>query len=233
MSGALPVTRLHVDCRECRVLVDTGSTDNIVYAPLCSRWAPRVVRVTTISGDELKCSGVGHVTVEAPTGHRASLEALVVEERPLGVDMVLGVAGVAALGGVTVLSASEVRFCGAVRRVPLDVETPDFRVHFDSVGRKWCVAWKWSDGVGPQCLGNTVPQYTVSPSARREFEAELDAWIEREWLVPYDERRHGAPKGLVPLMAVEQRNREKVRPVLHYRELNGYVFSQEFFLLNT
>ena len=156
MSGALPVMRLHVDGRECSVLVDTGSTDNIIHAPLCSRWTSRLVRVTTISGDELKCSGVGNVTVEAPTGHRASLEALVVEERPLGVDMVLGVAGISALGGVTVLSASEVRFCGAVCRAPLSVDAPDFSVRFDAERRKWTVAWKWSDGVGPECLKETV-----------------------------------------------------------------------------
>ena len=225
MSGALPVTRLYVDGRECTVLVDTGSTDNIIYAPLCAGWRRRLVRVTTISGGELRCSGVGTVTVEAPTGHRASLEVLVVEERPLGVDVVLGVAGISALGGVTVLSPAEVRFCGAVCHAPppLDIETRDFRVQFDAAERKWSVAWKWSDGVGPQCLTNAVPQYAVPPAARHEFEAELDDWIRRGWLVPYDERRYGAPKGLVPLMAVEQRNRAKVRPVLDYRELNGYV----------
>ncbi|XP_043229476.1 uncharacterized protein LOC122385340 [Amphibalanus amphitrite] len=186
-------------------------------------WRRRVVRVTTISGDDLKCSGIGSVTVEAPTGHRAALETLVVEERPLGVDMVLGVSGISALGGVTVLSPSVVRFCGAVCRAPPDIETPDFRVQFNAADRKWSVAWKWSDGIGPQCLTNAVPQYAVPPAARHEFETELDDWIEREWLVPYDERRQGPPKGLVPLMAVEQRNRGKVRPVLDYRELNDFV----------
>ena len=136
MRGALPVTRLHVDGRECTVLIDTGSTDTIIYAQLCAHWRPRLVRVTTTSGDELRCSGVSSVTVEAPTGHRASLEALVVEQRPLGVDMVLGVAGISALGGVTVISPSEVRFCGAVCRAPLCAETSDFHVKFDATERK-------------------------------------------------------------------------------------------------
>ncbi|KAF0291551.1 Lysozyme C [Amphibalanus amphitrite] len=136
LSGALPITRLHVDGRECSVLIDTGSTDTIIYAPFCAQWRRRVVRVTTISGDDLKCSGIGSVTVEAPTGHRAALETLVVEERPLGVDMVLGVSGISALGGVTVLSPSVVRFCGAVCRAPPDIETPDFRVQFNAAARK-------------------------------------------------------------------------------------------------
>ncbi|XP_037073399.1 uncharacterized protein LOC119094446 [Pollicipes pollicipes] len=56
------------------------------------------VRVTTISGSELRCCVVGSVVVEVPTGRRASLETVVVGKRPLGVDMALGVAGVSALG---------------------------------------------------------------------------------------------------------------------------------------
>ena len=40
------------------------------------------------------------------------------------------------------------------------------------------------------------------------------------WAV-YDEASDGPPRGLLPLMAVEQTN--KVRPVLDYRELNGHV----------
>ena len=212
-----------MDGRDCNALIDTGSTENIVYAPFCAEWKPRQVRVTTISGSELKCCGVCGVVVEAPTGHRAALETVVVEKRPLSVDLVLGVSGISALGGVTVLSPAEVRFCGAVCPVPLSVDAPDFSVCFDSVERKWTVAWKWSDGEGPECLTNTVAQYAVPPAARREYDAELDAWVERGWLVPYDEGRHGAAKGLVPLMAVQQCNKSKVRPVMDYRELNGFV----------
>ncbi|XP_043235723.1 uncharacterized protein LOC122388597 [Amphibalanus amphitrite] len=223
LSGALPITRLRVEGRECSVLIDTGSTENIIYAPLCTQWRPRQVRVTTISGGQLECCGVGAVVVEAPTGHRGTLETVVVEKRPLGVDMVLGIAGVSALGGVTVLSPSEVRFCGAVCSEPLGVDAPDFRVCFDSAERRWTVAWKWRDGEGPECLTNTVAQYTVPSAARREYDAELDAWIAQGWLVPYDEDRHGAAKGLVPLMAVQQSNKAKVRPVMDYRELNGFV----------
>ncbi|KAF0310060.1 hypothetical protein FJT64_018880 [Amphibalanus amphitrite] len=63
-------------------------------------WRPRQVRVTTISGGQLECCGVGAVVVEAPTGHRGTLETVVVEKRPLGVDMVLGIAGVSALDSV-------------------------------------------------------------------------------------------------------------------------------------
>ena len=96
--------RLRVDGRECRVLVDTGSTDTIIYAPFCASWCPQQIDVTTISGGSLRCRGLGTVEVETPTGRRASLEALVVDQRPLGAEMVLGMSGISALGGVTALA---------------------------------------------------------------------------------------------------------------------------------
>ena len=43
------------------------------------------------------------------------------------------------------------------------------------------------------------------------------------WLVPYLEDKLGPLKGLIPLMAVIQQNKEKIRPVLDYQELNDHV----------
>ena len=43
------------------------------------------------------------------------------------------------------------------------------------------------------------------------------------WLVLHDERRHDSMKGTIPLVAVVQRNKEKVSPVLDFCELNSYV----------
>lgn len=57
-------------------------------------------------------------------------------------------------------------------------------------------------------------------AARKEYEVELEKWIEERWLLPYDEKEFGKPKGLIPLMVVIQKNKEKARPVLDYRELN-------------
>ena len=41
--------------------------------------------------------------------------------------------------------------------------------------------------------------------------------------MPYPEEELGPPKGLIPLMAVIQHNKQKVRLVLVYRELNTHV----------
>ena len=215
--------QLRVDGRVCRVLIDTGSTDTIICAPFCAQWRPRRVDVTTISGGSLRFRGVGSVEVETPTGRRAVLEALVVDQRPLGADMVLGMSGIGALGGVTVLSPDDTRFCAAGSRAPLAVDAPDFSVRFESETRRWTVAWKWDEGRVPDCLSNSTAEYAVPRAAREEYDAELNAWIDKGWLVPHDERQHGPPRGLVPLLAVQQKNKAKVRPVMDFRELNGFV----------
>ena len=57
-----------------------------------------------------------------------------------------------------------------------------------------------------------------------EYENELHDWIERKWLLEYDENVMGPPKGQIPLMAVIQRNKDnKVRPVLDWREANNFI----------
>ena len=260
--------QLWIDGQPCRALIDTGCTDNIVHAAYCKRWRPQSVTVTTISGDPFACCGKGNVTVETPTGQSAEIEVLVVSAPPMGVDAIVGMSGIAALGGVSVLRPSEVRFCGATRgsapevetgttsrtatedtgvagrpedagaasrpaakeedagpasRPVLEVDAPDFRAKFDAEEGVWKVAWKWSDGVGPERLNNTIPQYRVSKNDQAQFDEELDAWIANGWLLPYDSKRYGPPRGLIALMAVPQPNKGKVRPVLDYREMNEHL----------
>ncbi|XP_043189849.1 uncharacterized protein LOC122363990 [Amphibalanus amphitrite] len=73
------------------------------------------------------------------------------------------------------------------------------------------------------------PGVQSSPAARlpsetqERFDAELRLWIEEGWLRPYNEQEHGPVRGLIPLMAVTQEAKDKVRPVLDYRELNEHL----------
>ena len=103
----------------------------------------------------------------------------------------------------------------------LAVDAKDFTAKFDVSTRSWTVAWKWADGVAPDCLTNRVAEYRVPSSARQEYDEELETWLRNGWLQPYNEKEDGPPRGLVPLMAVPQA--KKVRPVLDMRELNGHV----------
>ncbi|XP_043211053.1 uncharacterized protein LOC122375611 [Amphibalanus amphitrite] len=217
--------------RQCRALVDSGCTENLVYKSVCEAWRPQRTAVTSMSGDPFFSSGVGTVQLRTCSGQSANVSVLVLDDKPMGVEMVLGVPAISALGGVMIASPSDVKFCGKPTTPPtppgledeLVVDTPDFSVRFDADQRAWTMSWKWEDEAEPASLSSSVPEYAVSAEARQEFEAELQTWIDNGWLIPYDQSVYGPPRGLLPLMAVEQGSKCKVRPCLDYRQLNSHV----------
>ena len=103
------------------------------------------------------------------------------------------------------------------------VEQRDFSAEFDRVTKKWSVTWKWLHGKEPLALKNGTVEYKVPEHARPDYEAELERWVSNDWLRPYDEKKLGPVRGLIPLLAVVQANKGKTRPVMDFRELNSYV----------
>ena len=103
----------------------------------------------------------------------------------------------------------------------IELEQLDFHVEFDQRTKSWTVSWKWSGDQQPEKLYNRVPENTIPARARAEYDKELQNWIDNGWLVPYPEDKLGPRKGLIPLMAVIQQNKQKVK--LDYRELNDHV----------
>ena len=81
------------------------------------------------------------------------------------------------------------------------------------------MSWKWSGDQSPEKFYNRVPEYTIPARAHAEYDKELQNWIDNGWL----EDKLEFPKDLIPLMAIIQQNKQKVRPVLDYRELNDPV----------
>lgn len=179
-----------------------------------------------MSGEQQQCKGVGQVTVRTSSGREAVVEAFVVDFKPLGLDVILGMTGIAALGGVTIcppnkikIGTSDGQVCAAA--ASLSIDRPDFKATFSEEGAAWTVRWCWN--VEPVELKNRIAEYPVPPDIRAAYENELERWISEGWLVAYDEEMLGAPKGLIPLLAITQPNKDKVRPVLDYRELNHHV----------
>ena len=79
------------------------------------------------------------------------------------------------------------------------------------------------NGHSPSKLSNSVQEYAVPCHARDAYESEILQWQQNGWLLSYSEEELDPPKGLIPLMAVMQEQKQKVRPVLDYQELNGFV----------
>ena len=175
--------------------------------------------------------------VQSPSGVPAFVEVLVGSTRPLNFNFILDMNGVSAFRGVTVHTPSDVQFgvdedvsSAAAADVATNcvINEKDFTVTYDVAAKEWILSWKWCDGQEPACLVNTTSEYKIQPDARQEYERELSQWIADGWLVPHDERRHGPVKGTIPLMAVVQRNKEKVRPVLDFRSASFNDFARRW-----
>ena len=105
----------------------------------------------------------------------------------------------------------------------IEIDEPDFRVLFDASKKPWTVTWKWSDDAEPDALRNKVTEYAIPTAARSSYEEGIQEWIANGWLELYDDNRLGPAKGLIPLMSIVQQNKDKVWPVIDFRELNSHM----------
>ena len=121
------------------------------------------------------------------------------------------------------ISTKEARHILLALGATIELEQPDFHAEFDQRTKSWTVSWKKSSDQPPEKLYNRVPEYTIPARTRAEYEKELQNWIDNGWLVPYPEDKLRPLKSMIPWMAVIQQNKQKVRPVLDYRELNDHV----------
>lgn len=212
-----------------RGLLDTGCSRTILSnSALGYDCRQRINRkshaITMMNGSEQSCGEVADVSIEIK-GQHVQLNCLV-SDILQGTDVLLGMDLVVALGGVEVGPGGQVAFpksgaCLAASHSVhegLTITNDDFSATFED--GEWTVAWRWKDDK-PPVLKNSIAEYTIRDEVRRDYEAELQIWRNEGWLKPF----HGQAKGLIPLMAVEQRNKKKVRPVLDFREMNQYVVS--------
>ena len=238
---ALPFIHVYIgDCR-LRALVDTGCS-RTVLAPWVSRPQRFGGSVVTVDDKELQC--VGEVMVSMKVGDvTVAVDCLVLGKILKDTDVVLGMDMICRLGGVTISASGDVAFLygkgvarprpnpmGGVAAVtvpvdPVSVSDADFLAEFN--GKYWTVRWKWKDGRRPE-LKNTIDCYKSAKhqEVKYEFDEELRKWIRLGWLVPCQGvNGKESAKGIIPLMAVVQPTKQKVRPVMDFRELNEFVES--------
>ena len=214
-----------------RALVDTGCSAVVIRACMVAR-PEGVSYMTAFDGREVECRGLCMLDLEV-TGIPVRVRAVVIDSLVEGVDVVLGMELINQLGGVTICR-NQVRFgglqCSAAVREELtprgsmgggacSIKDKDFTAVFD--GEYWTVEWVWKGEQIP-VLKNKIGCYDAHlvGDRRKEFEKEVDRWIDDGILLPWEGQVVG---GVLPLMAVDQPTKGKVRPVLDYRELNAYV----------
>ena len=218
-------------------MVDSGCTRTIVHEGMCDKWFRKSVAMTQIGGTEWRCQGTSKVQVTVGGGVKVEVRANVSSVKPFGFECVLGMDAIKKLKGVNVVDETTVSFgeqsevcagmVGPGDRVQdgdeLQVDERDFRARFDPVSKCWTMAWKWRDEREPEVLRNVRSEYAIPPEARQRYEEEVEEWVKCGWLRVYDEDKHGPAKGLIPLMAVIQPTKDKVRPVMDFREVNQYI----------
>lgn len=236
----LPIVIANVNGKQCKCLVDTGCTHSIISYQLINLLSVcgTFQRIQMLNGSKADVSMMSSITLEVEN-LSVNLDCLVMEILS-GVDLILGLDAINKLGGVTIVPGNNIHFENAKKEQELDclnenictgineksiqlektnndlfIDDSDFSAYFD--GEQWVVAWKWKNE--PPSIAGCVPNYKVSPEDQHEFDEEVEHWIANGWLMPVV----GDQKANIPLMAVKQVNKKKVRPVLDFRSLNKYV----------
>ena len=224
MNGALPAVSVQIDGIRRTALMDTGCTQTLVRKPCCQTWKKKQVPLMVVGGNSSMCCGESVVQIGIGNGPSVAVRALVVDEALFGYDLLLGLNAIRQLGGMTMSDTGEVKFPQRERLMcaAITLDEPDFHAKYETK-RVWTTSWKWAGDQPPVSLKNRLSEYPAPKRLRGEYEQELLAWIQNGWLIPYPESELGPPKGLIPLMAILQESKQKVRPVMDYRELNEHV----------
>lgn len=228
---ALPVIDVYVFGKNVKALVDTGCSKSVLGPNLCDV-EKRSCSIIGVDGRKIECRG--EVVAPISVNDRVEwIECVVAEKLFDGIDAILGMDFVNQRGGVTLIG-NLVKFfdkevCETKGVVALTCETAvedtDFSAKFN--GQFWTVSWRWKEGRPPQ-LKNRIGCYesTKKPEVKDKFDKELEEWIRKGWLKPYLKNEG---EGIIPLMAVVQPTKHKVRPVMDFREINDFVESHPGF----
>ena len=229
----LPIVNVVVSGKSVCGLVDTGCTMSIVRVGLLDgSELEEESKITAFDGTEVKCKGTIDTTILV-NNIMVPTKMIVTDNIIDGIDVIIGMDAIEYMGGVWV-DGKEVTFgkatCASILNQSKDtivskdtyvekIEDKDFVAEFD--GKKWIVKWLWKNDRAP-VLRNKIPCYDkgLNGAKKDAYESEIERWIREGILLPW---KCDVTEGIIPLMATEQPTKNKVRPVLDFRELNGSI----------
>ena len=219
MKTNLPVMRVCINGVMCDALIDSGCTHCLVRSSVCGPPSGHMTEVLTIDGKSMTSKGVTSVNLQVDERTPIVVDMLAVDGDLLGFDFLLGRVNINEHGEANF--PNEVFSAGAADTVK--IEWPDFDDAFDLTEKKQTTTWKWLGKQPPKQVINQTREYTMPKHVRKDYDCELQSWINNGWLKPYPEKELGPPRGLILLMAIVQHNKGKVQPVMDYRELNNHM----------
>lgn len=121
---------------------------------------------------------MGVVRIHADTGNSTDVEVLVVHEKPLNFDLLLGYDAIKALGG-TVKFQKEALMCAALK-----IDQPDFSAEFNQYQKTWIASWKCTGNRESAMLQNQIAEYHVLDYIRPAYKKELimDYWMVSQYV---------------------------------------------------
>ena len=218
LNASLPSLQIQINNQQHMALVDTGCSQSLISKHLVGGVTGDT---TLLAVDGRLIHNIGEREVEMMVqGRRIKLKCLIMNELLPGYKVILGMDVIRLLGGITI-GCDEISFLNsaavALSDPRLHIQDKDFDACFN--GEDWEVSWKWH-GESPILL-NRTSMYNMSPNVEERFDDEIKKWIDKGWLVPCSPPQ----QGIIPMMAVVQETKGKVRPVLDFRELNKFVKS--------
>ena len=226
---------VRINGKMMNAMVDTGSNRTIIATIVGGKTDGRRTVLSGVDGRRVMTQGETIIRLSLP-GFDENVRCLVLDRLVGGAKVILGIDIILRLGGLRI-SRNGVSFgvddrsdmAAAVISETEDVqknhdheiliEDADFTAFFN--GENWTVRWKWKDGNEPM-LPTDVRNCRIPERLEEDFATEIEDWISNGWLV---EEAGKVGMQNVPLLAIEQRNKKKVRPVMDFRVLNGFVES--------
>ena len=156
LEEVLPVMKVKVNGMDRLALVDSGCSSSVLSGMLCQ---PEVWKSTTILTASRKCllsHGVGSITLTVTNRCPLKTNVLVVNSKPLGFDLLLGMDVIKKLDSVHINEGGKAHFAEAAHTLGVitELEQLDFRAEFNQRTKSWTVSWKWSGDQPPEKLYN-------------------------------------------------------------------------------
>ena len=125
-------------------LVDSGCSSSVVSGMLCRSEVRKSTAILTAGRKCLLNHGVGSITLTVTNRNPLKMNMLVVNSKPLGFNLLLGMDVIKKLGSVHIDEGGKVHFAEVAHTlgVTIELEQSDFCAEFDQCTKSWTVSWK-------------------------------------------------------------------------------------------
>ena len=190
-------------------LIDIGCTQTLVGPTIRTTQANEHKQIITADGRAIDCQGETYVTLSIAS-KTIKVPCVAIHRMLPGVDVVIGTDVLKHFKFC--LDYEKFSFSAAVLSNEMSVDNLTiiknyFKVNFE--GEEWVARWNW---IKEPVLRNCVDFYRMIKAIYPRFKSEVNRWIDNDWLV----KSKCNEEGVIPLMAVVQEKKDKVRPVLDF-----------------